>query len=83
MAFCCRILKAAVVEARLAFVWVAFGVASSCSQSHQALVGAFLAWAEIVGNPEPQLRQPPEIEPRALSSGIQEEKISVESKEQY
>ena len=73
MAFCCRILRAAVVEARLAFVWVAFGVASSCSQSHQALVGAFLAWAEIVGTPEPwQLRQPPEVEPRALSSGIQE-----------
>ena len=72
MAFCCRILRALVVKARLAFVWVAFEVASSCFQRHQALVGAFLAWAEIEGNPEPQLRQPPEAEPRALSSGIQE-----------
>ena len=72
MAFCCRILRAPVVEARLVFVWVAFEVASSCSQSHQALVGAFLAWAEIVGNQEPQLRQPPVTEPIALSSGIQE-----------
>ena len=71
MAFCCQILKAPVVKARLAFVWVAFDAASSCSQSHLAPVGAFLAWAEIVVYSEPQLRQPPVIQPTALSSGIQ------------